>query len=412
MLTVLIMVKFIHTSDWHLGMHAHFLPDEARARFAQDRFDAVQHIAEIAQEEACAFVVVAGDVFDSNHVDRQVVAKALDALSSFAVPVFLLPGNHDPLDASSVYATPAWTEHKPATVAVLEEAVAIPVPGAEGLELVGFPWHTKRQLDDPVAECYAAATSVDGGLRVVVGHGMVDELSPDADDPSLIEASGMRNALEGGRAHYVALGDRHSVTEISGTEGRAYYSGTPVATNYGETDPNEVLLVALDDCTCTVERRKVGAWTFDRPSRDLTGEEDVTALAQWLDSIPAKHTTVVKLALQGTLSLAGNAKLEEMLEHNRLTFASLNTWELHTDLVVAQPDAPRRFASAQRGSRASSPASDASRRSREQRIRSWNPPGISHRTGGCWPTTPNSQTQAFRSETALLSRWRATLRSL
>lgn len=320
-------------------MQAHFLPDEARARFAQDRFDAVRRIAELAQEEECAFVVVAGDIFDSNHVDRQVVAKAVDALSSFAVPVFLLPGNHDPLDPSSVCRTAAWTERKPANVVVLEEAAAVPVPGAEGVEVVGFPWHTKRQLGDPVTACYDAPASVDGALRIVIGHGIVDELSPNADDPSLIGAAGVRDALQSGKAHYIALGDRHSVTEISGADGRAFYSGTPVATDYGETGPNEVLLVALDDRACTVEHRKIGTWVFDRPSRDLAGEEDVAALEQWIDAIPSKHTTVVKLALRGTLSLAANAMLEDVLEHNRMTFASLNTWERHTDLVVAPDEA-------------------------------------------------------------------------
>lgn len=44
------MVKFIHTSDLHLGMQAHFLPDEARARFAQDRFDAVRRIAAVGEQ--------------------------------------------------------------------------------------------------------------------------------------------------------------------------------------------------------------------------------------------------------------------------------------------------------------------------------------------------------------------------
>jgi DNA repair exonuclease SbcCD nuclease subunit len=333
------MVKFIHTADWHLGMQAHFLPEEARARFAQDRFDAVRRIAELAREEECAFVVAAGDVFDSNHVDRQVVAKAVDVLSSFTVPVFLLPANHDPLDPSSVYRTATWTDRKPASVVVLEDATSVPVAGAEGVEVVGFPWHTKRQLGDPVAACYDAVASTDGALRVVIGHGVVDELSPNADDPSLIRAAGVREALQGGKAHYVALGDRHSVTEISGTDGRAYYSGTPVATGYGETDPNEVLLVALDARTCTVERRTVGAWLFDRPARDLTGEEDVEALGQWLDAISSKHTTVLKLALRGTLSLAASAMLEDVLEHNRMTFASLNTWERQADLVVAPDEA-------------------------------------------------------------------------
>jgi DNA repair exonuclease SbcCD nuclease subunit len=333
------MIKFIHTADWHLGMQAHFLPDEARARFAQDRFEAVRRIAELAREEGCAFVVVAGDIFDSNHVDREVVEKAVDALSSFAVPVFLLPGNHDPFDPSSVCRTAEWTKRKPANVVVLEEAAVVSVPGANGMEVVGFPWSSKHQLGDPVVSCYSAAPSADGVLRVVVGHGVVDELSPNADDPSLIAAAGMREALHSGKAHYIALGDRHSVTEISGTDDRAYYSGTPVSTDYGETDPNDVLLVALDTDVCNVQRRTVGAWAFDRSSFDLNGEEDVTVLEQWLDAVPSKHTTVVKLALQGTLTLAASAMLEDALERSQMTFASLNKWERQADLVIAPDDA-------------------------------------------------------------------------
>jgi len=315
------------------------LPDEARARFAQDRFEAVRRIAELARQEECAFVVVAGDIFDSNHVDREVVEKAVDALSLFAVPVFLLPGNHDPFDPSSVCRTAEWTKRKPANVLVLEEAAAVSVPGANGMEVVGFPWSSKHQLGDPVVSCYSAAPSADGVLRVVVGHGIVDELSPNADDPSLIAAAGMREALHSGKAHYIALGDRHSVTEISGTDDRAYYSGTPVSTDYGETDPNDVLLVALDADTCTVERRTVGAWVFDRSAFDLSGEEDVTVLEQRLDAVSSKQTTVVKLALRGTLTLAASAMLEDVLERSRMTFASLNTWERQADLVVAPDDA-------------------------------------------------------------------------
>lgn len=333
------MVKFIHTSDWHLGMQAHFLPDEARARFAQDRFDAVRRIAEIAQEEECAFVVVAGDVFDSNHIDRQVIARALDALSAFSVPVYLLPGNHDPIDPSSVYLTEGWTEDKPDLVTVLGEAVAALVPGTDGVEVVGLPWRTKHQLGDPAAECYKAASSTDGALRVVVAHGVVDELSPDIENPSLISSSALRSALESGEANYIALGDRHSVTEISNTEARAYYSGTPVATGYGEVDPNTVLLVTLDDHACAVERHEVGAWAFQRQTRDLNSEDDVKALKDLLGSNPAKSTTVVRLALRGTLNLSKNALLDAVLEENRLKFASLNAWETQTDLVVAPDEA-------------------------------------------------------------------------
>ena len=44
-----------------------------------------------------------GDVFESSQIERRTLARALEAIASIPVPVYLLPGNHDPLDAASVY---------------------------------------------------------------------------------------------------------------------------------------------------------------------------------------------------------------------------------------------------------------------------------------------------------------------
>jgi DNA repair exonuclease SbcCD nuclease subunit len=317
-------------------LQAGSLPDEARMRFAQDRFDAVRTIARTARHEACAFVVVAGDVFHSNHVDRRVVARAIEALASFTVPVFLLPGNHDPLDPSSVFRSDAWLKHRPPDVVVLEDAASQQV---DGVEVIGMPWRDKHPLEDPIAACYAVPLSSPETLRVVVGHGVIDELSPQTDDPSLVSAGRMRTALRDRQAHYIALGDRHSVTEIDGTEGRARYSGTPVSTDYGEIDPNQVLLVSLDQDRCAVQSRVVGDWRFERTTREMGGEQDVLLLSKWLEEMPSKHTTVLKLALRGSLSLAESAALEDVLERNRMTFASLNTWERQADLAIVPDEA-------------------------------------------------------------------------
>ncbi|HLS00648.1 MAG TPA: metallophosphoesterase, partial [Beutenbergiaceae bacterium] len=93
-------MRFIATADWQLGMSAHFLDDEARPRFHQARFDVVRRVGELAVEVGAECVVVAGDVFESNQLNRTVVARAVEALNTFQVPVVLLPGNHDPLDAA------------------------------------------------------------------------------------------------------------------------------------------------------------------------------------------------------------------------------------------------------------------------------------------------------------------------
>ena len=93
------MVKFLHTADWQLGMTRHFLAGEAQARFDGARIDAIRTIGALAEDEGCAFVVVCGDVFESNQVSRQVILRAFEAMgASPQVTFYLLPGNHDPLE--------------------------------------------------------------------------------------------------------------------------------------------------------------------------------------------------------------------------------------------------------------------------------------------------------------------------
>ena len=150
-------MRFLHTADWHLGMTRRFLSPEAQARFGDDRIQAVRDMAALASAEGCAFVVACGDLFDSNHVDRQVVARALDALSEFTVPVYLLPGNHDPLDAASVYRSRLFTGRAPANLHVID--APDPMDVAPGVQLVGAPWHTRRPGAD-LASWVPCASSI------------------------------------------------------------------------------------------------------------------------------------------------------------------------------------------------------------------------------------------------------------
>ena len=76
-------VQFLHTADWQIGMQRHFLSEEGAARFAQARIDVLGQLAEIAFQNQCEFVVAAGDLFESNHVDRRTVARTLKALAAF-----------------------------------------------------------------------------------------------------------------------------------------------------------------------------------------------------------------------------------------------------------------------------------------------------------------------------------------
>ena len=138
-------MRFVHTADWQIGMTRHFLArsgGEAQARFAEARLDAVRALGALADAEGAAFVLVCGDVFESNLVGPEVVARAAEALRTVRTPVLLLPGNHDPADASSVL--------RRAEIARCAGVTVLDTPGvhrvADGVEVVAAPWASKRPL--------------------------------------------------------------------------------------------------------------------------------------------------------------------------------------------------------------------------------------------------------------------------
>ena len=329
-------MKFIHTADWQLGMTRHFLRGEAQARFSQARIDAVRRIGQLAAEEGCEFVVVCGDVFESNQIDRQVLARAFEAMAATpSVTFYLLPGNHDPLNAASIYRSPTFAARKPRNVEVLDEPS--PVSVADGCELVPAPWTSKAPLNDLVDEACAGLTPSDA-LRIVVGHGALDTRSPDSDDLALITRRRLEERIAAGEIHYVALGDRHSTTD-EGESGRIWYSGAPEPTRYDEVDPGNVLVVELERDSIEVTPRRVGTWAFHEREWQLASDGDVDAVEEWLSSLEHRERRIVKFSLQGQITVAQKARLDDLLELGAESLAALEHSERRTDLAVLADDA-------------------------------------------------------------------------
>jgi DNA repair exonuclease SbcCD nuclease subunit len=327
-------VRFLHTSDWQLGMTRHFLAGEAQARFSEARLDAIARLADLAVEHECAFVVVAGDVFETNQPDARTVTRTLERLGRFHVPVYLLPGNHDPYDPASIYRNPTFVDRCPANVQVLTDTTPrTPVPG---VEVVGAPWPNKEPLRDLVADACDAAEA-DGVLRVVVGHGGVAEVSGSFDAPGTVELARLEAALERGCISYVALGDRHSCTRV-GTTGRVWFSGAPEPTSYVEEDAGTALVVDLSVDPPAVERCEVGTWSFHELVQPVDSEDDLDTLEARLDAISEPARAIVKLKLEGTLDLRQVARLDALLEDRALRFGALEHPARHRDVAIRASD--------------------------------------------------------------------------
>lgn len=332
------MVRFLHTSDWQLGMTRHYLEGEAQGRFSQARLDAVRRMAELADELDCAFVVVVGDVFDNNQPNRQTIGRALEALKSFTVPVYLLPGNHDAYDPGSVYRSSEFRDGCPSNVEVLADRE--PRTPVNGVEVVGAPWTSRRPLVDLVSET-CAGLEADGTARVLVGHGTIEEVAGGFGEPGVIRLQDVEAAVAEGRASYVALGDRHSTLQV-GASGRIWYSGAPEPTGYREDRAGRALVVELDESSPGdpphVEEVQVGTWSYHEVVRQVDGDEDLTELISGLDAIEDKARAIVKVKVDGALNLSQMARLERALEKREDVFGALEHPERHKDITVVAED--------------------------------------------------------------------------
>lgn len=333
-------MRFLHTADWQLGMTRHFLSADAQPRYSAARRATVAALGPLAAETGAEFVVVAGDVFEHNQLAPDEVGKSLEAMRGIGVPVYLLPGNHDPLDAASVYTSALFTAERPDNVTVLDH------PGVHevrpGLQIVAAPWYSKAPTSDLVADALDGLAA-DGVTRILVGHGAVDILVPDKDRASLIRLATLEAAIERGAVHYVALGDKHSRMSVGGT-GRIWYSGAPEVTNYDdiEPDPGHVLVVDIDESDAgrpvQVDARRVGQWRFVSLHRPVDDSRDVADLDMNLDLIPDKERTVVRLGLTGSLTVTDRAALDACLDRYGLLFAALVPWDKQTDIAVMPAD--------------------------------------------------------------------------
>lgn len=86
-------MKFIHTSDWHIGRQFH------GASLLEDQQHVLQQIIEYIKVESVDAVVIAGDIYDRSVPPANAVAlldKTINQIcKEMGVPVIMISGNHD-----------------------------------------------------------------------------------------------------------------------------------------------------------------------------------------------------------------------------------------------------------------------------------------------------------------------------
>ncbi|AKT39999.1 metallophosphoesterase family protein [Chondromyces crocatus] len=322
--------RFIHTADWQLGLRAHFIHGDAGALVREARLRTVARIGALAREYKADFVVVAGDVFEHHELKPDTLRRAFDRMADIPTPVYLLPGNHDPLMPGSLYESDRWRKECPPNVHVL--ASRDPIVVSEGVVILPCPLFEKHALGD-VTDHLSPQLGPPDHVRIGVAHGGIREIlagfhGDDEPQHNTIPA----DLADRAQLDYLALGDWHGRLQI---DDRTWYSGTPEATRFKERDPGSVLLVDIGARgeAPEVTPHEVCTFRWKQHQHTLDGADDLERLDRFLTEYPDKDSTLLELTLVGVLHVDLRARLDaEILSRASHRFRFLRTRDdgLHT----------------------------------------------------------------------------------
>jgi len=236
-------MRFLHTSDWHLGRSLH----RADLRDAQQGF--VDHLVEVVRSEKVDAVLLAGDVYDRAvpSLDAvQLCEEALTRLRETGAEVVVISGNHDSarrlgfgsrlLDRSGVHLRTQLT--------------------SEPVMIGDVPVHALPFLDPAPLAAHLASLEVPSHA-VVVAHGWVaGGMSSDSERDITVGGLGAITPRLFERFAYSALGHLHGPQTLS--EGLRY-SGSPLPYSFSEANHTK------------------GSWVVDTSAQGLRSVDFVVA---------------------------------------------------------------------------------------------------------------------------------------
>ncbi len=238
-------MRFVHTADLHVGANR-YLSNYLKRQ--EEMFDS---IFDVAYDHDIDTVVVAGDIFDdpetTTQAEREMVERKLLEYDAAGFHIFVIPGNHDLIDATGYtaihYLALLYKHGKFKHSCVTEETAYVSVRDTVFCLLCHRKHRFQEDVRSAVEGFRASSIMVPHDHFVVVAHETVRGSQTDIKmkDGSYYRLKDGVDAPDSALpVTYWALGDIHKVQAVSKN---AFYSGSPLQTKFSDTWPKGVLVV-------------------------------------------------------------------------------------------------------------------------------------------------------------------------
>lgn len=305
------MFRFIHSADWQLGARfAQFSSEGGRLREA--RITTLRRALDLAITHEAEAFLIAGDLFEDNQVDDSLVESALDVFRAHpALPIYILPGNHDPFTGpDSVWQRKAF-KNASANVHVLCEAGVTHL--GSSVYLVASPLHQKLSTTDPSLKLVELTAQLPAGaIKIGITHGaLAIEAKHQPNDFPIALNAATRAGLD-----YLAIGHWHNwLPDID--SGRILMPGTPEPDRFTNDASGHVALVEISGPghpprvqPLSVATLNWRALTFDFSSTEASRASLAGVLSELA---PSAVRTVLRVTLTGVAAPSNLAEIRDWL---------------------------------------------------------------------------------------------------
>ncbi|MFC1736641.1 exonuclease SbcCD subunit D [Candidatus Hydrogenedentota bacterium] len=296
----------MHLADIHLGAPFPGLGDKAEQR-KEDLLDTFGRALETASvpDLRVDLVIIAGDLFDSLHPDRELVAnvkRQVSELGRNGIPVLIVPGTHDSAcNPDSVFRKESF----PGATVVLHSTVDRPL---RFVSSDGTPAWVYVELAENDRKPFADfRPNQEEGVHIGVLHGSVIEREGlsmrDADNPVTLDD------LHKTSLDYIALGHYHNFRDYGVSHPTVVYPGTLEGRKFGENGERYLVTVEFDGGEGKVSQTFFNRRSYEEREINLSNFPELSeeGLAQ-LISEKASSEILLRCTLTGGTSFKIDAE--------------------------------------------------------------------------------------------------------
>lgn len=267
-------MKFIHTADVHLGAQLNIFGEKGKAaRKAIEK--TFSRIVDLAAEEKADFLLIAGDLFESNNPGKRLldfVRLEFSRLNAAGIKVVITPGNHDAASSDSAYFKKEFPNDLPNVFVFLDKKNPKKEYPEFNLIVHSFVCSAYESAQNP----FAAVSAESGKINVALLHGSSSKTA--GEDYKKYYPFEPKDVAKS-KMNYVALGHYHSFRDESSGGVPAIYCGSPEPLAVSQKGAGSVILGEISEKgETTISQVRVSEIEFDEINVILDDVADISEI--------------------------------------------------------------------------------------------------------------------------------------